>query len=48
MTRELALPHLIVLATGVVGFLLYISARSLVFDPRPDDHKNDGAAHGHS
>ncbi len=48
MTWESGLPLLVILATVVVGCLLYLSARKLVFDPRRDDHMDDGAAHGHS
>lgn len=48
MTRELALPLSIIMATSVVGCLLYFSARKLVFEPRRDDQMDDEAAHGHS
>jgi hypothetical protein len=46
MTGELGSPLTIILATGVVGYLLYKAAAKLILDPRRDDHMDDVATHG--
>ncbi|MDA0230524.1 MAG: hypothetical protein O3B21_10085 [Proteobacteria bacterium] len=38
MTWDLALPLLIMLSTGIVGVLIWYSARKIMLDPRADDH----------
>jgi len=44
MAWDLALPLLIMLATGIVGLLIVYCARKLMFDPRAADHTDDTAA----
>lgn len=38
MTWELALPLLIMLATGIMGLLILYCARKLMFGPRAMEH----------
>lgn len=38
MAWDLALPLLIMFSTGVVGVLIWYSARKIMFDPRAEDH----------
>lgn len=45
---ELWLPLLVVAATGIVGLLLYVAGKKLLFDPRHREHPDEahkGASH---
>ena len=46
MAWDLALPLLIMLATAIVGVLIYFSARKLMFDPRAEDGTDSVAGDG--
>lgn len=43
MHWDLGLPLLVMLATVIVGVLIYFCARALVFGPREDDRIDDGS-----
>ncbi len=43
MAWDPTLPLLIMLATGIVGLLIFYCARKLMFDPRAADHTDDTA-----
>ena len=45
MAWDLALPLLIMLATGIVGLLIQYCAGKLMFDPRAEDN-TDSVAEG--
>ena len=46
MAWDLALPLLIMLATGIVGLLILFCARKIMFDPRAEDHTDSVAQDG--
>ncbi|MDP6474349.1 MAG: hypothetical protein QF449_03115 [Alphaproteobacteria bacterium] len=45
MAWDLALPLLVMLATAIVGGLIFFSARKIMFDPRVEDG-TDSVAEG--